>query len=72
MPEVHLQPGPLSPVELLLAAGLAPSKREARRLVEQGALSMDGVVLDDPSIPVEPAEGARLKLGKRWRLVRLG
>ena len=72
IPEVHLQPGPLSTVELLLAAGLAPSKREARRLVEQGALSMDGVVLDDPSAQVEPCEGARLKLGKRWRLVRLG
>lgn len=72
IPEVQLQPGPLSTVDLLLAAGLAPSKREARRLVEQGALSMDGVVLDDPAAQVEPCEGARLKLGKRWRLVRLG
>ncbi len=71
IPELHLQAGPLSTVELLLAAGLAPSRREARRLVEQGALSVDGVVLADPSARIEPCEGTRLKVGKRWRLVRI-
>jgi tyrosyl-tRNA synthetase len=71
MPEVLLDPQALSAADLLVAAGLAPSKREARRLVEQGALSLDGQVVTDPSAALEIKEGARLKVGKRWRLLRL-
>ncbi len=71
MPEVLLDPQALSAADLLVAAGLAPSKREARRLVEQGALSLDGQVVADPTAALEIREGARLKVGKRWRLLRL-
>lgn len=47
MPEVEvargeLEDGRLFIVKLLIAAGLAPSNKEARRKVEQGAVSLDG------------------------------
>jgi len=71
MPEVALDPHPMLPADLLVAAGLAPSKREARRLVEQGALSLDGQTVSDPAASLEIRDGARLKVGKRWRRVVL-
>lgn len=54
-------------IEAIVAAGLAPSKREARRLFEQGAVSVDGVpaTLDAPAVA-----GSVVQVGKR-RWVRL-
>lgn len=55
-------------VDILTAAGLAPSKREARRLVEQGAVSVDGEAVTDPALV--PVAGSILQAGKR-RWLRL-
>jgi len=55
-------------VDVLTDAGLAPSKREARRLVEQGAVSVDGVVVADTGFL--PVAGTTLQAGKR-RWLRL-
>lgn len=55
-------------VDILTAAGLAPSKREARRLVEQGAVSVDGEAVTDPAFV--PVAGSILQAGKR-RWLRL-
>lgn len=71
MPQVLLDPQPILPADLLVAAGLAPSKREARRLVEQGALSLDGQTVTDPALNLQVHQGSRLKVGKRWRLLVL-
>jgi tyrosyl-tRNA synthetase len=57
---------------LLSESGLAASGSEARRLVSQGAVRLDGEVLDDPRAEL-PAAGLRdrvLQAGKR-RFVRL-
>ncbi len=35
-------------MDLMVAGGLVPSKSEARRLVTQGGVSIDGVKIDDP------------------------
>lgn len=53
--------------DVVVAAGMAPSKREARRLFEQGAVSADGVIadLDAGAVP-----GAVVQVGKR-RWLRL-
>lgn len=52
---------------LLQHAGLAGSGSEARRLVEQGAVRLDGEVLSDPttSIPAADLRGRVLQAGKR-------
>jgi tyrosyl-tRNA synthetase len=58
-------------IELLLEAGLAGSKGEARKLVRQGAVSLDGARLSDEAALLEPADLPRvLKVGKR-RFLRL-
>lgn len=75
MPEVELPPdaftqGRVWLVRLLVAAGLAPSNGEARRLIEQGGVRLDGEVLTDPNLEVAVQDGAVLQVGKR-RFARL-
>ncbi|TNF71875.1 MAG: tyrosine--tRNA ligase [Acidobacteria bacterium] len=52
--------------DILIAADLAPSKREARRLIQQGAVSIDGERVSDPAIELAGREEPYLfKVGKR-------
>jgi tyrosyl-tRNA synthetase len=53
---------------LLVALGRAGSNGEARRLVEQGGVRLDGEVVDDPSLEIAPEElrGRVLQVGRRW------
>jgi len=60
---------PTSIVDLVAAAGLAPSKSQARRLVQQGGVRLNGERVDDISLVV-PAQEAVLQVGRR-RFVRL-
>jgi tyrosyl-tRNA synthetase len=57
-------------VDVVVAAGLAPSKSEARRLVAQRAVTLDGEVVADGDAERKFAGGEVLKVGKR-RFVRL-
>lgn len=53
-------------VKLLPAAGLAPSNAEARRLIQQGAVAVDGERVDDPFHELPPrGEPYLFKVGKR-------
>jgi tyrosyl-tRNA synthetase len=52
-------------VRLLRQAGLAPSNSEARRLVEQGAVKLDGTVVPSPDAEVAPRESSVIQVGKR-------
>jgi tyrosyl-tRNA synthetase len=56
-----------SATELLHALGLAPSRSEARRLLAQGSVEVDGERVQD-TLPVR--DGALLRVGKR-RFLRL-
>jgi tyrosyl-tRNA synthetase len=67
MPEIVLTPGQ-SVMDVLLAAGLTASKSEARRLLEQNGVRLDGETLTDPAQPF-PHPGV-LQAGKR-RFVRV-
>lgn len=63
MPEYPIRPGGgQSVVDILVAADIVSSKKEARRLLEQGAITFDGNKLEDEGW--EPAAGV-LKVGKR-------
>jgi tyrosyl-tRNA synthetase len=58
--------------KLMHALGLASSNAEARRLIEQGGVRLDGEVLDDPQAELLPEalRGRVLQVGRR-RFVRL-
>lgn len=73
VPEVAL-PGGRPLATLLAEAGLAPSRNEARRLVEQGAVTIDGERASAPLAPLPPrAEPYLVKVGKRrFARLRLG
>lgn len=66
IPTVKISTPQLNIVELVVQAGLAPSKREARRSVTQGAVVLEGQTLQDPTLTVELKGGETLKLGKKW------
>jgi tyrosyl-tRNA synthetase len=59
---------------LLAGVGLAPSKSEARRLIVQGAVTVDGEKWSDPFATLAArAEPYLLKVGKRrWARLRVG
>ena len=46
-------------------SGLLASKKEARRMVEQGAVSIDGEKITDPSTEINISEKKLLRIGKR-------
>lgn len=53
-------------VDLLVASGLASSKREARQFVENKAISLEGEVVIASNLMVEPTEALRsLRRGKK-------
>ncbi len=64
-PQIEIR-GPLPLLKLLVEAGLAPSGNEARRLLAQGAVEVDGERLSDPASEL-PArtEPYLFKVGKR-------
>jgi tyrosyl-tRNA synthetase len=66
---VHPLAAAIGIVDLLTESGLAASPGEARRLVAQGGVRLDGAVIDDIAHMVEPAE-AVLQVGRR-RYVQL-
>jgi tyrosyl-tRNA synthetase len=62
----HTLDGTWQLAKLLVAAGLAPSNAEARRLLQQGAVSLDGERADDPLREISPrSESYLFKVGKR-------
>ena len=62
--------GPMPLLDLLTVAGLAPSKSEGRRLIQQGGVQLDGERIEDVNAVIEPGSGDVLKVGKR-RFLRL-
>ncbi len=54
-----------SVVTVLKSSGLVSSNSEARRLVQQGGVTLDGVVLTDSSAPVEVTGEGLLQVGRR-------
>jgi len=65
MPSHVPSANPLALATLLVEAGLAPSKTEARRLISQGAVAVNDERLDDPQAEVTLAGGEIIRVGKR-------
>ncbi len=70
MPEAPAHEGQAL-IDVIVEAGAAPSRREARRLFEQGAVSVDGEVVGDGRAPARV--GSRVRVGKRrWLRIAKG
>ena len=51
--------------KLLFEAGLVGSNSEARRLIRQGGVRIDGERVDNPELEIHPEGEAILQAGKR-------
>ncbi len=77
IPEHALRAGP-EPIRLahvLSAAGLVSSNKEGRRMIEQGAVRLDGRRVEDPDheLPATDLDGRTLQVGRRrWARIRVG
>ncbi len=56
---------PVNILQLLADTKLAPSKGEARRLIEQGGITINNEKISDPKMEIVLAEPAIIKVGKR-------
>lgn len=65
IPELGIEESELPISDLIIRAGFAPSKSEARRLIQQGGVSLAGEKISDPNATVPMTDGAVLKVGKR-------
>ncbi len=71
MPELALPATGLNIIQIVVQAGLLPSKSEARRKLQEGAIYLDGQRVSDPELIVKPGnQPIILKVGKR-RFLRL-
>jgi tyrosyl-tRNA synthetase len=61
---IHVKKDTLLAGDLLVATGLAASKTDARRLIEQNAMKVDGITITDPAMS--------LAIGKKGILVQKG
>lgn len=68
IPDGTVRDGRIWLPRLLVGLGRAASNAEARRLVEQGGVRLDGEPVDDPEREFEPEalRGSVLQVGRRW------
>lgn len=63
--EFKVQAAEISISDLIVDSGCAPSKGEAKRLIKQGGVTIDGEKITDSSISIKIEDGQILKVGKR-------
>ncbi|MFB3894380.1 MAG: tyrosine--tRNA ligase [Phycisphaerae bacterium] len=64
MPEIKVPSAKIGILDLIMTAGFAKSRGEARRLVQQNAVTLDKSPVTDVKAVVEPKAGAVLRVGK--------
>lgn len=69
IPKVEIAAEPIMASKLIVAAA-AVSSSEAKRLIKQSAVSVDGEKIDDPNTEITPKDGMIIQVGKR-RFARL-
>jgi tyrosyl-tRNA synthetase len=70
IPEIEIPRAAISVKQLLLSCKLVESGGEAKRMVNQAAVSIDGAKVDDVSAQIMPKDGMVVQVGKR-RFARL-
>jgi tyrosyl-tRNA synthetase len=64
-PELKLKGKKISAVDLVVASGVAKSKSEVRRLIEQGGFEIDGEKYTDPMQELVLRGGEAIRIGKK-------
>lgn len=64
-PEIKIDKDEISVLDLVMLSRPTESKSEARRLIEQGGVDLDGRVKNDPAEILQLKGGEILKIGKR-------
>jgi tyrosyl-tRNA synthetase len=65
MPVVEIGPDSIMASKLITATGLVASGAEAKRLIKQSAVSIDGKKVIDPNAQIIPADSMIIRVGKR-------
>lgn len=65
MPVVKLKKATMFLADILVDTKLVESKSEARRLLEQGGIKVDGAVIGERGAVIEPRTGMIVQVGKR-------
>ncbi len=65
IPEFKIANKPISAKQLLLSCKLVKTGGEAKRMVTQAAVSVDGKKISDPNIEITPKNGMVVQVGKR-------
>ena len=65
LPAELVEAGNVWIAKLIVSCGLAKSTSQAKHLVEQGGVTLDGEIVADPKAEVAPRNGMLLKVGKR-------
>ncbi len=65
MPQVQLAGQPTTATKLLLHCNLVATGGEAKRMIKQAAVSIDGCKISDPYIEITPEDGMVVRVGKR-------
>jgi tyrosyl-tRNA synthetase len=65
MPEVRVPAGGMGIVQMIVSCGFAKGTSEARRLIEQGAVSIDDRAISNIDEQITPRGGEVLRVGKR-------
>lgn len=64
IPEVEISAEPIMASKLVVAS-VAVSSSEAKRLIKQSAVSINGKKLNDPNAEITPKDGTVIRVGKR-------
>ena len=65
MPSCELELSEYTITDLLVASQLCASKSEARRLIEQGGVSVDGEKITNPNEMIDITSPRKIKKGKK-------
>ena len=65
MPEITIKGGPIGVAAMLKQAGLTISTSDSFRMIQQGAVKLDGVKVEDKKITLEPGVVIVAQVGKR-------
>lgn len=66
LPELNLDPKKeWTALDVVMASGVTTSKSEARRLLQQGGVELDGAKLSEPTAKISPKSATVLKAGKK-------
>jgi tyrosyl-tRNA synthetase len=65
MPEFGVKAEAITASKLLLGCKLVASGGEAKRMIKQSAVSINGDKIDDPNLQIAPADGMVIRVGKR-------